>query len=440
MKMPTASNMCTLSCALIICTLVTTARTTNTNNDDSNEKTREPFDGRETTTEESYDDWIELPSTTPIANGKYGSKPSLSTPPVPDLNDSPYPDEFVTDNSIDSSTKPGNDYIPSDKKNSYTTEPIPTTNGTQLLAEPPTRTQPLTTTPIANGRYSSTTTSSTPSGTNLNDKMQDDEANVSLPYDVIDNSQTPENNKYSSTEPSQTNDHTQITLKEPPTRMTSTARTTTTDDPNVTKSDSTDDDTFEDWTSVQLPSTTFTAILKDESTTTPGTPSVTDLDVEPQQDVIGNSTSQAEPKSGYNVSHKKHNSTKSIPENDDTRSRPKKRKTKWSNWTPFPFIWITTTRPTSYYGTTEWIKPTTNCKCAFNKQHSRRCKKNEKETTTTKVWGRLAEYERLDQQRHMSETTTDNVQGQLEKWKIQQKVLEMESTRLNTILDILNSH
>lgn len=139
MKTSIASEMCTLSCALIICTLVSTARTTNTNTDDSNEKTLEPFDRWETTTEEPYDDWIELPSTTPIANGKYGSKPSLSTPPVPDLNDSPYPDEFVTDNSIDSSTKLGNDYIPSDKKNSYTTEPIPTTNGTQLLAEPPTR-------------------------------------------------------------------------------------------------------------------------------------------------------------------------------------------------------------------------------------------------------------------------------------------------------------
>ena len=69
------------------------------------------------------------------------------------------------------------------------------------------------------------------------------------------------------------------------------------------------------------------------------------------------------------------------------------------------------------------------------------CKKNEKETTTTKVWGSFAEYEQWDQQRHMSETTTNNVQGQLEeskKWKIQQKVLEMESNRFNTILDVLN--
>lgn len=66
-------------------------------------------------------------STPATANGKYGSK-----------YDSPYPDEFVTDNAIDITTKPGNDYIPSDKENSYTTEPIPTTNGTQSLAESPT--------------------------------------------------------------------------------------------------------------------------------------------------------------------------------------------------------------------------------------------------------------------------------------------------------------
>jgi len=61
-----------------------------------------------------------ITSTTPIA--KYGPKPTLSTP-----------------YAIDSSTESGNDYIPSDKKKSYTTEPIPTSNGTQLLAEPPTR-------------------------------------------------------------------------------------------------------------------------------------------------------------------------------------------------------------------------------------------------------------------------------------------------------------
>ncbi|XP_060864996.1 uncharacterized protein LOC132941111 [Metopolophium dirhodum] len=329
MKMSTASNMCTLSCALIVCTLVSTARTTNTNTYDPNRPNRK-FDWRETTTEETFEDW----------------------------------------------------------------------------------TRPLTTTLIANGRYSSTTTPGTPSGTNLTDTMFGDEANVSLSEDVIGNSQTPENNnKYSSTEPIQTNDHTQTTLKEPPTR-------------------------------VQLQSTTFTAIQKDGSTTTPGTPYVTDLNVKLPQDVIENSTNQPKPKNGYNLSHKKYMSTKPIPTNDDTRSKPKKSKTKWS----IPFIWFTTKRPTRYYRTTEWNKPTKNCKCVFSKQHSRQicsCKKKENETTTTKVWGRLAEYKQWDQQRHMSETTTNNVQGQLEKskkWELQQKVLEMESKRLNILLDILNSH
>lgn len=68
------------------------------------------------------------------------------------------------------------------------------------------------------------------------------------------------------------------------------------------------------------------------------------------------------------------------------------------------------------------------------------CKSDEKETTTPKIWGRLAEYKQWDQQRHMSETTTINIEGQLEEWKLKQKVLEMESNRFGTILDILKIH
>lgn len=98
---------------------------------------------------------------------------------------------------------------------------------------------------------------------------------------------------------------------------------------------------------VQLSSTTFTAIQKDGSTTTPGTPSVTDLNVKPPQDVIENSTNQPKPKNGYNLSHKKYSSTKPTPANDDTQSKPKESKTKWSNST-ISSIWFTTKRPTRY--------------------------------------------------------------------------------------------
>jgi len=49
--------MCTLSCALIVCTLVSTARTTNTNTRDQNRPNKK-FDSAETTTkEDEFADW-----------------------------------------------------------------------------------------------------------------------------------------------------------------------------------------------------------------------------------------------------------------------------------------------------------------------------------------------------------------------------------------------
>jgi len=59
------------------------------------------------------------------------------------------------------------------------------------------------------------------------------------------------------------------------------------------------------------------------------------------------------------------------------------------------------------------------------------------------MFGLLSEYKRWNRERHMSETTMSDVEEQLEeskKWKLQQKILKMESDRFNTILDILKSH
>ncbi|KAL4142925.1 hypothetical protein QTP88_005314 [Uroleucon formosanum] len=91
-----------------------------------------------------------------------------------------------------------------------------------------------------------------------------------------------------------------------------------------------------------------------------------------------------------------------------------------------------------YFIPTEWIQPTNeDCKYGANK-----CYDKEKETTTTTIFGLLSKKKRWGQERHMSETTMSNVEEQLEKskkWKLQQKILEMESDRLKAILDILNS-
>lgn len=69
-----------------------------------------------------------------------------------------------------------------------------------------------TTTTIAKGKYALTTTQSTLSGTDLNNTMFGDEANLNLSEEVIDDSQEPENNKNSSEEPISTNDQAQKTL------------------------------------------------------------------------------------------------------------------------------------------------------------------------------------------------------------------------------------
>jgi len=64
--------------------------------------------------------------------------------------------------------------------------------------------------------------------------------------------------------------------------------------------------------------------MKNRSTTTPGTLSVTDLNVKPSGDVIGNSTSQPKPKNGYEPSHKTYSSTEPISAKKDTQLKPKK--------------------------------------------------------------------------------------------------------------------
>ncbi|KAL4142938.1 hypothetical protein QTP88_005327 [Uroleucon formosanum] len=352
--MSTASNMCMLYCALIVCTLVSTVITTNTNTVGSNGR---KFDSKEVTTEENFTDRRKMLITT--------------------------------------------------------------------------------TTTIAKGKYALTTTQSTLSGTDLNNTMFGDEANLNLSEEVIDDSQEPENNKNSSEEPISTNDQAQKTL----TRMASTPRTKTADDQNVSEMSSTEYDIFEKWFLAAFPSTTFIGIQKGESTTTSNTPSVTDLNVKRPLDVIGNSTIQPKPKNGYNLSHEIYNTTKSIPANDGKRSKPMRRKTKWFD-SSTPFIFFNSERSTiRYYRPTEWIKPTNkNCKCG--KQHLEECYDKEKETTTTTIFGQLSKKKRYGQERHMSETTMSDVEEQLEKskkWKLQQKILEMESDRLKTILDILNS-
>lgn len=93
--------------------------------------------------------------------------------------------------------------------------------------------------------------------------------------------------------------------------------------------------------------TTSIAISKESSTTTPGTPSVTDPNKLPHSDetMTGGFSNppnlKLKPNKGNSVSGKRYNSSEQIPTNDDTRSNPKERvtmfalenRTKWSSTT-----------------------------------------------------------------------------------------------------------
>ncbi|XP_022183275.1 uncharacterized protein LOC111042870 isoform X2 [Myzus persicae] len=341
MKTSTAFDMCSLFCALIVCTLVSTARTDNTS---SVAPVLPLFNSSEieVITPES-EDWesTHVPATTTITNEKYGSKTTLGTESVTGPNILQYSNKSVANDVIDKSTKMENDYHPTDKETYSSTEPIPTTNVTQSLEQPPTR--------------------------------------------------------------------------------------------------------------AQLPSTTLIAILKNGSTTTPGTPAVTDLTFKPPEDVIGNPPSQPKPKNGYGPSHKKYSSTEPIPANEHTQSTPKKQvitvvtmrsKNKYPLLGPISSILANKEKPTRYT-TTEWIKPTNkNCNCVFGKNYLKHCNHSKEEITTAKMLSQKEVYYRREQQRLMRETTTINIKRQLEesqKWELQRKVLEMETIRFNTILDILNT-
>lgn len=95
------------------------------------------------------------------------------------------------------------------------------------------------------------------------------------------------------------------------------------------------------------PQTTSIAILKKSSTTTPGTPSVTDPKKLPHSDetTTGGFSNppnlKLKPNKGNSVSGKRYNSSEQIPKNGDTRSNPEEHVTtfalenitKWSSTT-----------------------------------------------------------------------------------------------------------
>jgi len=69
----------------------------------------------------------------------------------------------------------------------------------------------------------------------------------------------------------------------------------------------------------------------------------------------------------------------------------------------------------------------------------------EEETTKKKQLDQFEKFNRWKQEQNSRETMTNDFNEQMEKseeskrWEIQEKILEMESERFNSILDILNN-
>ncbi|XP_026813532.1 uncharacterized protein LOC113554056 [Rhopalosiphum maidis] len=241
-----------------------------------------------------------------------------------------------------------------------------------------------------------------------------------------------------------------------------TVDTDTKNNKNKTVLDSNEDsiEKHEDWTITHPPKPEKTSIeiLKYSSTTTPGTPSVTDLN-EFTTEVLSNSTSQPKSDNSNNPS------VTALPTNVVTWSKPKERVT-----TPVPTTTESRKKGSSKTKKTKWGHPSLSrithillshksrlqtmeeeskeqlkspkykrakdiCIYPDVRKYLIRCQNKAKATRKTRI---QEQYE--NKQQTKVKTSAEIELEKIEKWKRDQEILDMDSKRFESILDIFDQY
>lgn len=213
--------------------------------------------------------------------------------------------------------------------------------------------------------------------------------------------------------------------------------------------------------------TTSIAISKKNSTTTPGTPSVTDPNKLPHSDetTTGGFSNppnlKLKPNKGNSVSGKRYNSSERIPTNGDTRSNPKERvttfalenRTKWSSTTKksrtiweLPTLSPITNILLSHNSRMEEMKEKTVeqptrppmhprnkiiCRDPKIRKYLARCHNEAKGTTEIAIQRKHGDYRQKTET-----TTTENETEKKKRLELEQRMSDMESERFNSILNV----